>query len=222
MNARGTVTPIKSTEFQVVFVYYFQYNYISTAHNYLDLQNYYKFREIIFLILTLNHNNPQKELSRIMAGQKAVIKLEVNGKRPASIAKKMGVGMLKTILPFEFVSECFNHTAPQNKSKAMQIAVGFHGVNSAGLQGEGKDELVVKGVFDPVELVALLRERVGGATITSVGPEEEKKKEEPKKEEPKKDDKKPPENAAVVYPWHSHQPLVLCEIPEYTPRCFPF
>nr|GMD29941.1 heavy metal-associated isoprenylated plant protein 39-like [Ipomoea batatas]GMD38324.1 heavy metal-associated isoprenylated plant protein 39-like [Ipomoea batatas] len=67
--------------------------------------------------------------------------------------------MLKTILPFEFVSECFNHTAPQNKSKAMQIAVGFHGVNSAGLQGEGKDELVVKGVFDPVELVALLRER---------------------------------------------------------------
>lgn len=56
-----------------------------------------------------------------------MIKLEVNGKRPASIAKKMGVGMLKTILPFEFVSECFNHTAPQNKSKAMQIAVGFHG-----------------------------------------------------------------------------------------------
>ncbi|XP_031091406.1 heavy metal-associated isoprenylated plant protein 47-like [Ipomoea triloba] len=157
-----------------------------------------------------------------MAGQKAVIKLEVNGKRPASIAKKMGVGMLKTILPFEFVSECFNHTAPQNKSKAMQIAVGFHGVNSAGLEGEGKDELVVKGVFDAVELVALLRERVGGATIKSVGPEEEKKKEEPKKEDPKKDDdKKPPENSAVVHPWPS-QPLVLYEIPEYTPRCFPF
>nr|GMD36717.1 heavy metal-associated isoprenylated plant protein 46-like [Ipomoea batatas] len=75
--------------------------------------------------------------------------------------------MLKTILPFEFVSECFNHTAPQNKSKAMQIAVGFHGVNSAGLQGEGKDELVVKGVFDPVELVALLRERADPSGYSS-------------------------------------------------------
>lgn len=92
------------------------------------------------------------------------------------------------------------------------------GVNSTSLEGEGKDELVVKGVFDPVVLVKELREKVGGATIKSVGPEEEKKKEEPKKEE-KKDEKKPPENPMVpVHPWP-----VIYDIPEYNSRsCFFF
>ncbi|XP_019158969.1 PREDICTED: heavy metal-associated isoprenylated plant protein 39-like [Ipomoea nil] len=171
-----------------------------------------------------------------MAELKVVIKLEVNGERPASLAKRMGVGMLKAMLPFECVSKPFKHSAPENKSKAMQIAVGFHDVNSAALEGDGKDELVVKGRIDPVELVTVLRDKVGGAHIKSVGPaddkkekekkekEEKEKKEKEEKEKKEKEEKEMMEkmfSSASVYPW-PHQPLIY-EVPDYNPRgCFSF
>ncbi|XP_031092547.1 uncharacterized protein LOC115997179 [Ipomoea triloba] len=158
-----------------------------------------------------------------MAEQKVVIKLEVNGERPASLARRMGVGMLKTMLPFECVSGHFKHSADQNKSKAMQIAVGF-GVNSTALEGEGKDELVVKGVIDAAELVRVLRDKVGGAHIKSVGPADDKKEKEKKEKEAKeKEEKERMEkmmSSGLVYPWPHHQPLIY-EVPDYSPRgCF--
>ncbi|GAU18576.1 hypothetical protein TSUD_325680, partial [Trifolium subterraneum] len=82
---------------------------------------------------------------------------------------------------------------PKFRSKAMKIAVGISGVESAAIGGDNKDEIEVIGEIDPVTLTNLLRKRFCRVELVSVGPVE--KKEE--KKEKNKDEKK--EEAIVTY-----------------------
>ncbi|XP_024968681.1 heavy metal-associated isoprenylated plant protein 47-like [Cynara cardunculus var. scolymus] len=60
--------------------------------------------------------------------------------------------------------------------KALKIAVGVCGVESAALIGSDKDQIKVTGEgIDSVELARLLRKGVGCTELVSVGPVEEKK-----------------------------------------------
>ncbi|KAJ9560874.1 hypothetical protein OSB04_006034 [Centaurea solstitialis] len=60
--------------------------------------------------------------------------------------------------------------------KALKIAVGVSGVESAALIGSDKDQIKVTGEgIDSVELATLLRKGVGCTELVSVGPVEEKK-----------------------------------------------
>ncbi|KAI9161616.1 hypothetical protein LWI28_019079 [Acer negundo] len=69
------------------------------------------------------------------------------------------------------------------RSKAMQIAVGASGVESATLKGDDKNQIEVTGDgIDAAELTKLLRKKFGYAFLESVGAADEKKKEETKKE----------------------------------------
>ncbi|KAI9109025.1 hypothetical protein K1719_019980 [Acacia pycnantha] len=69
------------------------------------------------------------------------------------------------------------------RSKAMKIAAVRPGVNSMSIEGDGRDQLVVTGQgIDSVELVNILRKKLGHATIVSVQDVEAKKE---KKEEVK-------------------------------------
>jgi hypothetical protein len=70
---------------------------------------------------------------------------------------------------------------PKSRSKAMKIAVGVSGVESAAIGGDNKDQIEVIGEIDPVELTKLLRKRFCRVELVSVGPVEKKKEE--KKEE---------------------------------------
>ncbi|XP_047306152.1 heavy metal-associated isoprenylated plant protein 16-like [Impatiens glandulifera] len=70
------------------------------------------------------------------------------------------------------------------RAKAMKIAVGFSGVDSAAWKGNEKDELEVTGVVDSIKLTKKLRNKVGFSEIVSVGPIPEKKDE--KKDESEK------------------------------------
>ncbi|KAK4279104.1 hypothetical protein QN277_016859 [Acacia crassicarpa] len=69
----------------------------------------------------------------------------------------------------------------KGRSKAMKIAAVRPGMNSMSIEGEGRDQLVVIGEgIDSVELVNILRKKLGHATIVSVQDVEAKKKEEVK------------------------------------------
>ncbi|XP_045824434.1 heavy metal-associated isoprenylated plant protein 16-like [Trifolium pratense] len=70
---------------------------------------------------------------------------------------------------------------PKFRSKAMKIAVGISGVESAAIGGDNKDQIEVIGEVDPYKLAKQLRKRFCRAELVSVGPVE--KKEEKKKEE---------------------------------------
>ncbi|KAG2683224.1 hypothetical protein I3760_10G022900 [Carya illinoinensis] len=60
------------------------------------------------------------------------------------------------------------------KTKALKIAVGVSGLESASLKGDDNDQIEVKGdMIDTVKLTTLLRKKVGPAHIISV--KEEKK-----------------------------------------------
>ncbi|KAL4555300.1 hypothetical protein LXL04_037916 [Taraxacum kok-saghyz] len=60
--------------------------------------------------------------------------------------------------------------------KALKIAVGISGVESASFVGSDKDQIAVTGEgIDSVELATLLRKGVGYTELVSVGPVEEKK-----------------------------------------------
>nr|XP_043622269.1 heavy metal-associated isoprenylated plant protein 47-like [Erigeron canadensis] len=62
--------------------------------------------------------------------------------------------------------------------KALKIAVGLSGVESASFVGSDKDQIAVTGEgIDSVELATLLRKGVGYTELLSVGPVEEKKPE---------------------------------------------
>nr|XP_023874647.1 uncharacterized protein LOC111987172 [Quercus suber]POE83291.1 heavy metal-associated isoprenylated plant protein 16 [Quercus suber] len=57
------------------------------------------------------------------------------------------------------------------RKKAMRIAVGLSGVESATIKGQDKDQIEVKGEgIDTVKLATTLRKKVGHANIVSVGP----------------------------------------------------
>ncbi|KAK1372534.1 hypothetical protein POM88_028727 [Heracleum sosnowskyi] len=66
------------------------------------------------------------------------------------------------------------------RARAMKIAATAFGVASIAMSGAAKDELVVTGEgIDTVELVRLLRKKIGSADLLSVGPlaDEETKEE---------------------------------------------
>ncbi|XP_061350175.1 disease resistance protein RGA5-like [Gastrolobium bilobum] len=68
--------------------------------------------------------------------------------------------------------------SPKSRSKAMKIAVGVSGVETAAIQGENKDQIAVTGErIDSVCLTSLLRKSFGHAELVSVGSVEEKKEE---------------------------------------------
>ncbi|KAK1436443.1 hypothetical protein QVD17_02223 [Tagetes erecta] len=70
--------------------------------------------------------------------------------------------------------------------KALKIAVGISGVESASFVGSDKDQIAVTGEgIDSVELTRLLRKRVGYTELVSVGPVEDKKPAESKPAESK-------------------------------------
>ncbi|KAL9371521.1 hypothetical protein Peur_036661 [Populus x canadensis] len=67
---------------------------------------------------------------------------------------------------------------PKSRSKALQIAVGLSGVESAGLGGQDKSQIEVVGDgVDAVQLTNLLRKKVGHAELASVEAVGEKKEE---------------------------------------------
>ncbi|XP_058218093.1 disease resistance protein Pik-1-like [Rhododendron vialii] len=64
----------------------------------------------------------------------------------------------------------------KSRSKAMKIAVGVPGVESAALGGQAKDQLELVGDgIDAVCLTTLLRKSLGFSELVSVGPVPEKK-----------------------------------------------
>ncbi|KAK3004433.1 hypothetical protein RJ639_020044, partial [Escallonia herrerae] len=105
----------------------------------------------------------------------------------------------------------------KSRSKAMKIAVGSNGVESAALKGEGKNQLEVVGDgIDAVVLTTLLRKNVGFAVLVSVGPD--------KKDDEKKDTEK--KNEATIMPplWVSYPPIhggtpYIYEVPGNEPSC---
>ncbi|XP_075646694.1 uncharacterized protein LOC142617635 [Castanea sativa] len=67
--------------------------------------------------------------------------------------------------------------------KAMRIAIGLSGVQSAAIIGH-RDQIEVKGErIDTVKLVTLLRKKVGHASILSIAEEKKEEKEDEKKDE---------------------------------------
>ncbi|KAK8568972.1 hypothetical protein V6N12_007505 [Hibiscus sabdariffa] len=88
----------------------------------------------------------------------------------------------------------------KGRSKALKIAVGLSGVESASLKGDDKSQIEVTGDgVDAVKLTSLLRKSVGHAELVSVADAGEKKEE--KKEEPK------PEPSTPYYPQYYYQPV---------------
>ncbi|KAH7861710.1 hypothetical protein Vadar_029750 [Vaccinium darrowii] len=64
----------------------------------------------------------------------------------------------------------------KSRTKALKIAVGVHGVESAALAGQDKNQIEVIGDgIDSVALTTLLRKNVGFSELVSVGPVPEKK-----------------------------------------------
>ncbi|KAK7854463.1 heavy metal-associated isoprenylated plant protein 46 [Quercus suber] len=95
------------------------------------------------------------------------------------------------------------------RKKAMRIAVGLSGVESATIKGQDKDQIEVKGRgIDTVKLATLLRKKVGHASIVSVA---EEKKEE------KKDELKI--QYMVGPPCYGLPPYTCYEIPRYDTPC---
>ncbi|CAN0927287.1 Heavy metal-associated isoprenylated plant protein 16 [Linum grandiflorum] len=79
----------------------------------------------------------------------------------------------------------------KSRSKAMKIAVGVHGVDSASLAGPDKTQIEVTGDgIDSTGLVTLLRRKVGFAELVSLGPVEEKNDDKPPEEDPKPEEGK--------------------------------
>ncbi|XWS64897.1 hypothetical protein CRYUN_Cryun05aG0043700 [Craigia yunnanensis] len=79
----------------------------------------------------------------------------------------------------------------KSRSKALKIAVGLSGVESASLKGDDKSQIEVTGDgVDPVQLTSLIRKSVGYAELVSVSAVEGEKKEEKKEDGEKKKEKK--------------------------------
>ncbi|WCJ37339.1 Copper transport protein family [Euphorbia peplus] len=75
----------------------------------------------------------------------------------------------------------------KSRSKALKIAVGISGVESAGLGGDDKSQIEIVGDgVDAVHLTTLLRKKIGHADIVSISAVGEKKAEEKKPEEASK------------------------------------
>ncbi|XVF71691.1 hypothetical protein PTKIN_Ptkin12aG0060200 [Pterospermum kingtungense] len=94
----------------------------------------------------------------------------------------------------------------KSRSKALKIAVGLSGVESASLKGNEKSQIEITGDgVDPVELTSLLRKKVGYAelvSVSAVGGEKKKDKEEETK-------------AVAQYVWPYNPPYYVYEVPSY-------
>ncbi|KAK1391436.1 hypothetical protein POM88_010492 [Heracleum sosnowskyi] len=107
----------------------------------------------------------------------------------------------------------------KSRTKAMQIAATVFGVESVALKGADKDQLEVIGEgIDTVELAKLLRKKVGGADLLSVGPAKEEKKPAAAPTSAAKKDGTP---AVPVQMWTYPMPLSypVYEIRESEPNC---
>ncbi|XVF81394.1 hypothetical protein PTKIN_Ptkin15bG0151700 [Pterospermum kingtungense] len=103
----------------------------------------------------------------------------------------------------------------KSRTKALQIAVGFSGVESASLKGDDKSQIEVTGDgVDPVKLTSRLRKSMGHAELVSVSDAGGEKKEEKKVEVM-------PTPLDQVYVWqpHSYQPCYVYPEPSYGPTC---
>lgn len=103
----------------------------------------------------------------------------------------------------------------KSRSKALKIAVGVFGVESAALKGDDKTQIEITGDgMDAVALTSLLRKKVGHAELVSVGPAGAGDK---------KDDSKPKENdpkiqSLQVWPYHGGVPQYVFPVdPPYDP-----
>ncbi|XP_048137996.1 heavy metal-associated isoprenylated plant protein 16 [Rhodamnia argentea] len=104
---------------------------------------------------------------------------------------------------------CFN--PKRSHSKALTLAAGFPGVQSVE-HVDDKDQIVVTGEIDAVNLAALLRKKVGFADIVSVG------EVKPPGESKDKPPEKPPEPVTLPYP---RQEIVYFCDPCPEPSCWP-
>ncbi|KAG5597417.1 hypothetical protein H5410_038649 [Solanum commersonii] len=111
---------------------------------------------------------------------KVVVDVSVNGCQPRPSLKNCILGWLKPMVPC-----LFKQTTCKNK--VMTIAATLPGVEKVSLDEEKNLLTVIGEGIDAVELVNIIRKKVGFAKIVNQGPEPVEKKEE-KKEEKKKDD----------------------------------
>ncbi|EOX93596.1 hypothetical protein QUC31_004197 [Theobroma cacao] len=94
----------------------------------------------------------------------------------------------------------------KSRSKALKIAVGLAGVESASLKGDDKSQIEITGEgVDPVQLTSLLRKSVGHAELVSVSAVDGAKKAENEKEDPKP---LPP------YVWPYNPPYYVYQVPD--------
>ncbi|XP_074574978.1 heavy metal-associated isoprenylated plant protein 47-like [Curcuma longa] len=84
----------------------------------------------------------------------------------------------------------------KKRAKALQTAVGLHGVVSATLED---DKIVVVGDVDSVTLTRVLRKKMGHVDLLSVAEE---------KKEDKKDEKKEEKTPEPVLTWPTHGPFI--------------
>ncbi|TMX00510.1 hypothetical protein EJD97_000676 [Solanum chilense] len=112
---------------------------------------------------------------------KVVIDVSVNGCQPRPSLKNCILGWLKPMVPC-----LFKQTTCKNK--VMTIAATLPGVEKVSLEEEKNLLTVIGEGIDAVELVNIIRKKVGFAKIVNQGPEPVEKKEE--KKEVKKEEKK--------------------------------
>ncbi|KAK8568975.1 hypothetical protein V6N13_106850 [Hibiscus sabdariffa] len=73
----------------------------------------------------------------------------------------------------------------KSRTKALKIAVGLSGVESASLKGDDKSQLEVTGDgVDAVKLTSLLRKSMGHAELVSVADDKKEEKKDEAKAEP--------------------------------------
>ncbi|XP_049374221.1 disease resistance protein Pik-1-like [Solanum verrucosum] len=146
---------------------------------------------------------------------KVVVDVSVNGCQPRPTLKNCILGWLKPMVPC-----LFKQTSCKNK--IMKIAATLPGVVNVSLDEEKKLLTVIGEGIDAVELVNIIRKKVGFANIVNQGPVPVEKKEE--KEKIKVD---PPVvnscnchsnyNNRVIPSW-----VEMYEVPYNNHSCFPF
>ncbi|CAK9151835.1 unnamed protein product [Ilex paraguariensis] len=101
----------------------------------------------------------------------------------------------------------------KSRSKAMKIAVGVSGVESAALKGQEKNQIEVVGEsIDAVVLTSLLRKNVGSADLVSVSAVGG----EPNKETPAKKNEATPQPPAWYW---QYPPVPQYQIYQTDPTC---
>ncbi|KAM3302090.1 putative protein isoform X1 [Capsicum chacoense] len=143
---------------------------------------------------------------------KVVVSVSMNGYQSPPSMKNCILGCLKPMVP------CLVKDTNRTK-KIMTIAANLPGVEKISIEEE-KNLLCVTGErIDTVELVNILRKKIGYATIVNQGEEPiEKKKEE------KPADKNKKEEPVVIYNNRVTPMVEMWEIrdPYYSYSCFPF